>query len=161
MEFHGIDEFMRYLKVKFDESERKQDWRALSGRDNISGRYDTYVFTDSRVFQIKAVEVVPQKMAAVAKEVGGSSPDLLDLIKGGAPTPLSVVSRSADLSAVIMFGMQQYSSEISDVLRREYYSSKQDSLKAELDRKVEVMLERPDYRRAYRGLKETQEGYFA
>ena len=161
MEFHGIDEFMVYLKGRYDTSERKQDWRALSGRNHVTSEYDTFIFTDEKVFQIKSVEIAPKKMAAVAREVGGPSPDLLDVIKGGAPTPLNVISRTPSAYSVIMFGMQQYSSDISDLLRREYYASRQDNLDLELERSVKVLLERPEYRAAYRSLRETQEGYFA
>lgn len=161
MEFHGIDEFMRYLKVKFDESERKQDWRALSGRDHVRGVNDTFVFGDTKVYQIKSIEVAPKHMVAVASEVGGPSPDMLELIKGGAPVPLNVVSRSRDAYSVIMFGMQQYSSDTTDLFRREYYASKQDRLNSELERRLKVMLERPEFKTSYKRLKESQEGYFA
>jgi hypothetical protein len=57
--------------------------------------------------------------------------------------------------------MQQYSSDIAELLRKEYYSSKQEQLQAELDRKLKVLLERPDLRTSYRKLRESQEGYFA
>ncbi len=161
MEFHGIDEFMLKLKARYDRSERKQDWRALSGRDHVCSTYDTFILTDERVFQIKAIEVVPGKMAAVAQDVGSGSCDLAEMTRVGAPVPLSVVSRPKDACAVLMFGMQQYSSDLADMFKREYYSSKQDLLKNELDRQVKVLLERPEYRSAYRSLKEREEGYFA
>lgn len=161
MEFHGIDEFMVYLKGRYDLSQRKQDWRALTGRNHVTSEYDTFIFTDEKVFQIKAEEIAPRKMAAVAREVGGPSPDLLDLIRGGSPIPLNVVARSPSPYSVIMLGMQQYSSDISDLLRREYYSSRQDQLGLELERCVKVLLERPEHRAAYRSMKDSQDGYFA
>ncbi len=161
MEFNGIDEFMLYLKARFDKSERRQDWRALTGRNHVSSDYDTFIFTDEKVFQIRAKEVVPKQMAAVATEVGGPSPDLLELIKGGSPVPLNVMARTPSAYSVIMFGVQQYSSDISDLLRREYYGSKQDQLDRELDRSVKVLLERPELRRAYRSMRQDQDGYFA
>jgi len=161
MEFHGIDEFMRYLKGRYDLSERKQDWRALTGRDHVKSTYDTFIFTDEKVFQIKSLEVAPARMAAVATEVGGPSPDLLKVIRGGAPVPLNVISRSPSAYSVVMFGMQQYSSDISDLLKLEYYSSRQDQLDSELARNAKNLLERPEYRAAYRSLREREEGYFA
>jgi len=160
MELHGIDEFMRYLKGKYDISERKSEWRALTGRDHVNSRFDTFVFTDEKVYQIRAVEIMPKKMAAVASEVGGASPDMLELIKGGAPVPLSVMSRSSDALSVMMFGMQQYSSDISDLLRREYYQSRQDQLDRDLERSLKIILERLEYRSTYRSLKQDQESYF-
>ena len=161
MELHGIDEFMRYLKTKFDEIELKQDWRALTGRNHIHSENDTFIFTDRSVFQIKSVEFAPQRMVAVANEIGGPSPDMLELVRGGAPMPLNVVSKSPSAYDVIMFGMQQYSSEIADTFRNEYYVSKQDRLHSELDRRLKVMLEKPEFSTSYRKLKESQEGYFA
>lgn len=161
MEFHGIDEFMVYLKGRYDTSARRQDWRALTGRNHVTSEYDTFIFTDEKVFQIKSAEIAPKKMAAVAREVGGPSPDLLEVIKGGSSIPLNVTSTTPSAYSVIMFGIQQYSSDISDLLRREYYASRQDSLDVELERSVKVLLERPEYRAARRSLRETQEGYFA
>jgi len=161
MEFHGIDEFMLYLKTQFDRSERKHEWRALTGRDHVTSAYDTFIVTDEKVFQVKAKEFAPKTMASVACEVGDPSPDLLELIRGGAPVPLNVVSRAPSAHSIIMFGMQQYSSEVSDLLRREYYSSRQDRLEGDLDRSLKVLLERPEFRRAYRELRQAQEGYFA
>jgi hypothetical protein len=161
MEFQGIEEFMRCLKTKYDESERKQEWRALSGRDHVSSSYDTFIFTDQKVYQIKSLELMPQRMVAVANEVGGPSPDMLDLVRGGAPVPLSVISKAKDASAVVMFGMQQYSSDVADVFKREYYGSKQDQLKAELDSRIGSLIQRPEYRHAYRDLRAREDGYFA
>jgi hypothetical protein len=161
MEFHGIDEFMRYLKIRYDESERKQDWRALSGRDHVSSNYDTFIFTDRSVFQIKACEFVPKEMAAVAREVGPASPDMVDMIKGGAPVPLNVISQAKDAGAVVMFGMQQYSSDITDVFRREYFHSRQDELKSELANRVDNMIDRPEYKRAYRSLRRSQDSSYS
>jgi len=161
MEFQGIEEFMRYLKTKYDESERKHEWRALSGRDHVTSSYDTFLFSDQKVYQIKSRELAPQRMVAVANEVGGPSPDMLELVRGGAPVPLSVISKAQDASAVIMFGMQQYSSDVSDVFKREYYGSKQDALKAELDQRVDSLIQRPEYRHAYKNLREREDGYFA
>lgn len=161
MEFQGIDDFMRLLKAKYDTSERRHEWRALSGRDHVSSSYDTFILADERVYQIKSVEVLPQRMAAVAGEVGEPSPDMLDLVRGGAPVPLSVISRKDDASAVMMFGMQQYSSDVADVLKHEYYRSRQDRLRSDLDRRVKALIERPEYRRAYRSMREREEGYFA
>jgi hypothetical protein len=161
MEFQGIDEFMRYLKGRYDESERRHEWRALTGRDHVASHYDTFIFTDQKVYQIKSQELAPQRMAAVASEVGGPSPDMLEMVRGGAPVPLSVISRARDASAVVMFGMQQYSSDVADVFRREYYGSRQDALKTELDRSVENLIQRPEFRHAYRSMREREEGYFA
>lgn len=161
MEFHGVEEFMWMLKAKYDLSERKQDWRALGGRNHLDHTYDTFVFSDEKVYQIKSVEVMPSKMLAVGAEVGEVSKDMLRLIESGSPVPINVVSIAKGVNPVIMLGTQQYSSDISDVFRTEYFSSKQDRFKRDLDRKVRTVLERPEYRAAYRSLRESEDGYFA
>jgi len=161
MEFCGIDDFMRYLKGKYDDSDKKQTWRALSGRDHVGSSHDTFIFTDQKIFQIKAAEVIPQSMVAVASEVGTPSSDLLDLIRTGSPVPLNVFSGVPAKQAVVMFGVQQYSSEITDLLKREYFHSRQDALRSDLDRKLSAIVERPEFKHAYRSLKERQETYFA
>lgn len=161
MELHGIDELMRHLKGRYDSSECKHEWRALSGRDHASGKYDTFIFSDDRVYQIRSAEVSPRSMVAVGGEVGSNSPDLFDLIKDGSPIPLGVISKATDASAIVMLGMQQYSSDIADVLRSEHFHSRQDRLEGELDAKLDKLLERPELRASYRRLREDQESYFA
>jgi hypothetical protein len=161
MEIHGIEELMRYLKGRYDSSERRHEWRALSGRDHISGRNDTFIFSEDKVYQIRSTEFSPRRMVAVGGEVGSNSPDLFELTKNGSPIPLGVMSKAADASAVIMFGIQQYSSDATDLLRHEHFDSKQDRLDEELETKLDKLLERPEYRTSYRRLREDQESYFA
>lgn len=161
MEFHGIDELMKCLKRQYDASERKHEWRALTGRDHVNGVYDTFVFSDERVHQIKAVEVAPKRMIAVGGEIGSSSPDLAEITQEGSPVPIGVVSRATDASAIIMFGMQQYSSDIADMLRTEYFQSKQDRLESDLKHRLDALLKRPEFGTSYRRLREDQESYFS
>jgi hypothetical protein len=161
MEFYGIDEFMRYLKTKFDECERKHEWRALTGRNHVRSENDTFIFTDRTVYQIKSAEIAPRVFAAAGVEVGGPSPDMLELVKDGAPIPLSVASPSTNAQSIIMFGLQQYSSETTDLFRNEYYHAKQDQLEHDLEHKLRLLKERPEFRTSIRSLREDQEGYFA
>ena len=161
MELHGIDELMRHLKGRYDSSERKHEWRALSGRDHASGKYDTFIFSEDRVYQIRSAEVSPRRMVAVGSEVGSNSPDLFELTKSGSPIPLGVISKATDASAIIMLGMQQYSSDVADVLRNEHFHSRQDRLEGELEARLDKLLERPEFRTSYRRLREDQDSYFA
>ncbi|UCE45575.1 MAG: hypothetical protein JSU93_01425 [Methanobacteriota archaeon] len=161
MEFLGIEELMRYLKRRYDATERKSEWRALTGRDHVSGVYDTFVFSGDAVHQIKAVEVAPQRMIAVGGEVGSGSPDLAEIVRKGSPVPIGVVSHAPDASSIIMFGMQQYSSDVAYTLRSEYFQSKQDRLDSDLQRRLDIVLKRPEFRTAYRKLREDQESYFS
>jgi hypothetical protein len=161
MELHGVEELMRCLKGRYDSSERRHEWRALSGRDHISGRNDTFIFSEDRVYQIRSTEVSPRVMVAAGVEVGSNSPDMLELTRNGSPIPLGVMSKAADASAVIMFGVQQYSSDATHVLKHEHFDSKQDRLDVELEAKLDRLLERPEYRASYRRLREDQESYFA
>ncbi|MCJ7490069.1 MAG: hypothetical protein MUO87_08030 [Thermoplasmata archaeon] len=161
MELHGIDELMRHLKGRYDSSERRHEWRALSGRDHTSGKYDTFIFSEDRVYQIRSAEVSPRRMVAVGGEVGSNSPDLFELTKSGSPIPLGVISKATDASAIVMLGMQQYSSDVADVLRNEHFHSRQDRLEGELEAKLDKLLERPEFRTSYRRLREDQNSYFA
>lgn len=161
MELHGVDQLMRHLKGRYDSSERRHEWRALSGRDHANGKYDTFIFSDDTVYQIRSTEVSPRRMVAVGGEVGSNSPDLFELIKDGSPIPLGVISKAADASAIVMLGMQQYSSDVADILRSEHFHSKQDRLEGELEARLDRLLERPEFRTSYRRLREDQESYFA
>ncbi len=161
MEFYGIDEFMRYLKAKFDESERKHEWRALTGRNHVRSENDTFIFTDKKVYQIKSAEIASRVFAASGAEVGGPSPDMLELVKNGAPIPLTVASQSTNAQSIIMFGLQQYSSDTADLFRNEYYRARQDRLEQDLEHKLRLLTDRPEFRTSYRSLREDQEGYFA
>jgi hypothetical protein len=161
MEIHGVEDLMHLLKRRYDASERRHEWRALSGRNHLTGEYDTFVFSDDKIFQIKAVEISPSNMVGVGCELGSSTPDLSDIFRHGASVPLGVVSRRQDASAVMMFGMQQYSSDASHVLKNEYFSSKQDKLDSDLGRRLDKLLERPEFRSSYRRMREDQESYYA
>jgi hypothetical protein len=161
MEFQGVEELMRRLKAEWDSSETRSDWRALTGRDHVSGSYDTFVFSDRKVYQIKAREFAPRRMVAVGSEMGQRSDELLGLMSRGAPVPLGVLSRCTDASLIMMVGMQHYSSDAADELRREYFPSGQDVLKGDLDAELDRLLERPGYRRAFRSLDDDQSAYFA
>ena len=161
MEILGVDELMRYLKGRYDTSDRKKEWRALSGRNHVRGSTDTFVLTDDSVYQIMSKDVSKDKTLAVGREVGSCSPDLAELARRGSPIPIGLVSRAPDASAIVMFGMQQYSSDTADILRGEYFGSKQEALRADLDSKLERLVERPEFRKSYRSLRDDQDGYFA
>ena len=161
LEIHGVDELMRLLKGRYDISKRRQEWRALSGRNHVTGEYDTFVFSDESVYQIRAAEVSPKNMVGVGCDVGPVTPDLAELAMQGSPVPLGLVSRSQQASAIIMFGMQQYSSDVSHLLKEEYFSSKQDRLESDLRARLDRLLERPEFRSSYRRLREDQESYFS
>ncbi|MDH3366078.1 MAG: hypothetical protein OEM29_08795 [Thermoplasmata archaeon] len=161
MEFHGIDELMRGLKRQYDSSSRRHEWRALTGRDHVKGVYDTFVFSDEKTYQIKAAEVAPKRVIAVGGEVGTSSTDLAEISRNGSPVPIGIMSRSTDASSIVLFGMQQYSSEIADTLKAEYFQSKQDRLERDLKAQLDRLLERPEFRATYKSLREDQESYFS
>jgi hypothetical protein len=115
MEIIGVDELMRYLKGRYDASEQKREWRALSGRNHVRGSTDTFVLTDDSVYQIMSKDVSKDKVLAVG----------------------------------------------TDILRNEYFGSKQDVLRTDLDSKLERLVERPEFRTSYRSLRDDQDAYFA
>ncbi len=161
MEVLGIDQLMRLLKKQYDSSSQRHQWRALTGRDHVKGFYDTFLFSDDTIYQIKAAEIARGSMIAVGGEVGSNSPDLAAASRHGSPVPIGMVSRSADASSVILFGMQQYSSETADLLKLEYFESKQERLERDLNTQLERALERPEFRASSRNLRHDQECYFS
>jgi hypothetical protein len=161
MEFLGIDELMRYLKRRYDSCDQRHEWRALTGRDHVKGTYDTFLFSDERIYQIKASEIARGRMIAVGGEVGSASPDLAELSKDGSPIPIGMVSRATDASSVLLFGMQQYSSDTADTLKTEYFQSKQERLERDLKAQLDRALKRPEFRATFKSLREDQESYFS
>jgi hypothetical protein len=72
-----------------------------------------------------------------------------------------MISRAADASSVILYGMQKYSSETADMLRLEYFESPQERLETDLRAQLERVLERPEFKASFRSLREDQESYFS
>ncbi len=145
----------RILKEKWDRSKNKEDWRVLTGR-NPKGRYDMFISSPERLWQLKIEQTGRNEAMGFGLEVGKIDDEIKALMGIGAPVPFGLISpQKADL-AIIMAGIQQYSSDSAYTLCKEYLSEKQAKLDEQLDREIERMKSDPMLRRRYKEQKERE-----
>ncbi len=145
----------RILKEKWDRSKDKEDWRVLSGR-NPKGRYDMFISSPERLWQLKIEQTGRNEAMGFGLEVGKIEDEIKELMGIGAPVPFGLIApQKADL-AIIMAGIQQYSSDSAYTLCKEYLSEKQAKLDEKLDMEIERMRSDPVLRRRYKEQKERE-----
>lgn len=143
----------RTLKEKWDKSKNKADWKVLTGR-NHKGRYDMFVSTPERLLQLKFEQIGNNEALGFGLDVGKVDDEIRSLMRRGAPVPFGMISpQKADL-AIIMGGVQQYSSDSTHTLCKDYISKEQAKLDEKLDREIERMETDPGFRRRYKEQKE-------
>ncbi len=151
-------EIARILKENWDKSKDKEAWRVLAGQ-NPKGRYDMFIGTSERLWQLKMEHTGSNEVTGFGLEVGKIDNDLKELLGSGAPVPFGMISpqshKKKDL-AIIMAGVQQYSSDSTHSLCRDYVSEKQAKLDDMLDREIERMSSDPILRRRYKEQKERE-----
>jgi len=146
------------LKRKWDKSkdEDRNEWRVLSGR-NPRGRYDLFISTPERVWQLKIEQTGNNEAIGFGLDVGKPDEDIRKLFRHGAPVPFGLVSPQVKNNlAIIMAGIQLYSSDSAYKLCNEYISDKQAELDERLDREIERMKSNPLLRHRYREQKERE-----
>ena len=138
-------EIVEILKRKWDKSkdEDRNEWRVLSGR-NPRGRYDLFISTPERVWQLKIEQTGNNEAIGFGLDVGKPDEDIRKLFRHGAPVPFGLVSPQVKNNlAIIMAGIQLYSSDSAYKLCNEYISDKQAELDERLDREIERMKSNP------------------
>ena len=151
-------EIVEILKRKWDKSkdEDRNEWRVLSGR-NPRGRYDLFISTPERVWQLKIEQTGNNEAIGFGLDVGKPDEDIRKLFRHGAPVPFGLVSPQIKNNlAIIMAGIQLYSSDSAYKLCNEYISDKQAELDERLDREIERMKSNPLLRHRYREQKERE-----
>ena len=151
-------EIVEILKRKWDKSkdEDRNEWRVLSGR-NPRGRYDLFISTPERVWQLKIEQTGNNEAIGFGLDVGKPDEDIKKLFRHGAPVPFGLVSPQVNKNlAIIMAGIQLYSSDSAYKLCNEYISDKQAELDERLDREIERMKSNPLLRHRYREQKERE-----
>ncbi len=151
-------EIVKLLKKQWDRSKEIErcEWRVLSGR-NQKGRYDLFISTPERIWQLKLEQTGDNKAIGFGLEIGKPDDDLNKLFMCGAPAPFGLVSPAAgDDLAIVVAGIQQYSSESTYKLCRNYISDKQAELDERLDCEIERMKSNPLLRYQYREQKERE-----
>ncbi len=150
-------EIVELLKKQWDRSNEadRREWRVLSGR-NHRGRYDLFISTHERIWQLKLEQTGDKEAIGFGLEVGKPDDDLRRLFMRGAPVPFGLISPSKDELAIVVAGIQQYSSESTYTLCKNYISDKQAELDERLDSEIERMKSNPLLRYRYREQKERE-----
>jgi hypothetical protein len=149
-------EITRALKEKWDKSKNKDDWRVLTGR-NHKGRYDMFVSTPNRILQLKFEQTGGNEAVGYGQDVGKMDEEIERIMSTGAPVPFGLISPQQAELAIIMAGIQRYSSDAAHMLRKDYISNAQAKLDEKLDGEIERMRAAdPVFRRKYREQKERE-----
>jgi len=155
MEIQSSADITRTLKEKWDKSKNKKEWRVLTGR-NHKGRYDLFISSPDRIWQLKFEQIGENEAIGFGLEAGTIDDEIKALMSMGAPVPFGLISpQKADL-AIIIAGIQQYSSYSTDRLCRDYISKEQAKLDEKLDQELERIGSDPVFRRRYKEQKERE-----
>lgn len=147
MTIKSISTLMGGLKESYDKSKDKSSWKVLQGMNRQY--FDTFIVGDNNLWQIKSEEVGFGELLAVGMKISRSDEDLEKIMKTGSPVPFGTVTPLNRKLSIIMAGVQTYSSESSNLLCREYLSSKQASLEQKLKAQVDKMMDDPVFRNKY------------
>lgn len=141
------------MKKRYDKC--PEGWRVLTGMDS-KDVYDTFISAgDGRVWQIKSEPISRNELVGVGLKVEKVDREIERIMMSGAPVPFGIISPQTRDLAIIMAGIQQYSSNAIEQLKKEYISSKQTKLYSNLKKEVERMLNSdPSLDRKYRAYKE-------
>ncbi len=149
-------EITRILKEKWNKSKDKGDWRVLTGR-NPKGRYDMFISSPERVWQLKMEQTGNNEAIGFGLEAGKIDDEIKKVMGIGAPVPFGLISpqKKPDLP-IALAGIQQYSSDSTHTLCKEYISEKQAKLDEKLEREIERLNSDPVSRRRYKEQKERE-----
>lgn len=148
-------DLMKEMKNRYDKN--PMNWRVLTGLDS-KNRYDTFISSgDKRLWQIKTEQVSRNEIIGTGMKVAKMDEEIEKIMKAGASVPFGIISPQSKNLAIIMAGIQQYSSSSTDQLKREHVSSKQAKLQFELEKEVESMINRdPSMSKKYKAYKDLQ-----
>lgn len=147
MKVESVSSVMENLKDSYVKSKNKKSWRILQGMNK--DYYDTFIAGDKNLWQIKSEEVSAGENIAVGAKISSFDEELEKIMKRGSPIPFGMVTPIRDRFSIIMSGVQNFSSESSNMLCKEMLSSKQAALEQELQGQVESMKDDKSFRRKY------------
>lgn len=148
MAIKNVTTLMSELKRSYDKSKDKSRWKVLQGMNREY--YDTFITGDNKLWQIKSEEVGNGEMVALGLNISSSDEVIEKIMKKGSPVPFGTVTPQNRKASIIMAGIQNYSSESSNLLCKEYLSGKQVALEQRLKQQVSKMADNPDFRKKYR-----------
>jgi hypothetical protein len=149
-------EITRALKEQWDRSKQKAGWRVLTGR-NYKGRYDMFISNPERLWQLKFELTGQNEAVGFGMDVGKLDDEIERLMRAGSPVPFGLISPQKAELAIIMAGVQQYSSDSTQTLCTEYISRAQAKLDEHLDCELERLDAEPQFRRRHREQKEREQ----
>jgi len=147
MPIKSISALMGNLKENYDKSKNKPGWRVLSGMNREY--HDTFIGGDKNLWQIKSEEVRAGEFVAVGMKVSRYDEDLEKIMKNGSPVPFGTMTPHKPNISIIMAGVQNYSSDSSNLMCKELLSSKQAALEQKLKLQVNKMMDDPAFRKKY------------
>ncbi len=147
MAIKNISDLMGTLKGRYEKSKNKSGWRVLAGMNREY--HDTFIAGDNNLWQIKSEEVKPGELVAVGTKVSRYDEELEKIMKTGSPVPFGTMTPVDRKISIIMAGVQNYSSDSSNLLCREYLSSTQEVLEQKLKQQVSKMMDDPAFRKKY------------
>ncbi len=149
----SIDEIMAELKRHYDKSQHKELWRVLTGR-NPDDTYDTFITTDKNLWQIKSEFIGPGQAVGVGSNVRRIDDEIRKVVEQGTPTPFGMLVPQTPEIAIILMGIQKYSSDSVSKLTRHHVPDKQLELKEKLNEEIERLKQNPQFRKEYEMYKE-------
>ncbi|MHC1635818.1 MAG: hypothetical protein ACXQTS_04225 [Candidatus Methanospirareceae archaeon] len=155
MRIKSSADIARMLKKEWDKSENKEEWRVLTGR-NPKGRYDMFISSDEKLWQIKIEPIGDYEVIGVGMEVCKMEEEIREIMSKGSPVPFGIISPQKRNLAIIIAGIQNYSSDSAYQLCKEYISDKQAKLDRKLDKEIERMKRDPTLREWYEDYKERE-----
>jgi hypothetical protein len=155
MEIQASADITRTLKEKWDKSRNKKEWKVLTGR-NPKGRYDMFISNPERFWQLKFEQIGSNEAIGVGFEAGKIDDEIKELMSMGSSVPFGLISPQQVDLAIIIAGIQQYSSYSTDMLCKDYISKEQAKLDEKLDQELERMGSDPAFRRRYKEQKERE-----
>ncbi len=153
MSVRPIDEIMQELKKQYDKSKHKEQWRVLTGR-NPDDTYDTFITTDRSLWQIKSEFIGPGQAVGVGSNIRRIDDEIRKVVNQGTPVPFGMLVPQSREIAIILAGIQTYSSESVSRLARYHVSDRQSELEEKLDEELEKLMQNPNFRREYLRYKE-------
>lgn len=153
MSVKSIDEIMSELKRRYDESQHKELWRVLTGR-NSKDNYDTFITTDKNLWQIKSEFIGPGQAVGVGSNVRRIDDEIRKVVNQGTPVPFGMLVPQTRQIAIILSGIQNYSSESVDKLARHHVSDEQPELEEKLNEELEKLMQNSGLKKEYKRHKE-------
>lgn len=153
MSVKPIDEVIGELKRQYDKSRHKELWRVLTGR-NTKDNYDMFITTDKNLWQIKSEFISFGQAVGVGSNVRRIDDEIRNVINQGTPVPFGMLVPQTTELAIILAGIQNYSSESVDKLARHYVSDKQPELEEKLNEELEKLMQNPELKKEYKRHKE-------